>query len=325
MTYFMRKIYVAVTLLSITSLGYANEDYDNSLTCGETENDFCCEPISCGLGFISADLLYWRAFESGLDACVPGQVSDIVTSDGKVVSRFKGRGRDPHFDWNPGFRIAAGYELPCSDLDIAASWTYFHSRSHGPRNHGNKIRWNLNFDAVDVVAGYESDFGACFALRPFGGLRGAWIDQKLRIHGTSNSASSSVTNDLLEAKTKNKENFWGVGPLIGLGADWNIGCGFSLYTSASIAWLYGNIDVRLREADETVDTVNLCRVKKRLDANLAVADAALGIRWQTCFCRNTRLILQLGLEHHRYFDYNRIGGYGDLCFDGFNFSAGLEF
>lgn len=160
----------------------------------------------------------------------------------------------------------------------------------------------------------------------FGGIRGARIDQKHHIHEFPSSEAAAIANDLIAIRTHNKEKFFGVGPLIGLEADWNIGCNFSLYASADVSWLYGNFHVRLAEADVFLDAANFSKIKKHLNASLAGADAAIGVRWQTCICKNTQLFLQLGLEHHRYFDYNRIGDCcGDLSFDGVNFSAAVKF
>jgi hypothetical protein len=350
MTYFIRKIHVALTLLLITSLGYAYGDDITLSECTGGKNCDPCQPVCCGQGLLSAELLYWRAFEGGLDRCVSSSTSNQVTSEGNVHSRLRRRDCDPHFTWNPGFRI--GYELMCSDWSFGASWTHLHSnshgsknkgnahRSHGSKNKGNAHRWSINFDVIDIVAGYKSS-GACFSLRPFIGLRGASIDQKLRVgkeecHCSRRSRRSSRTNDLITFHQNNKQEFAGIGPLIGLEAGWNMGCGFSLYTSADISWLYGNFNVRLRGTNRSVDAFNFYRIRKHLDASLAVADAALGIRWQTCFFESMRLILQLGLEHHRYFDYNRFGNYrnwsfdrfgdyGDLSFDGVNFAVGIEF
>lgn len=191
---------------------------------------------------------------------------------------------------------------------------------------------------IDLIAGYNYELGSCFALRPFGGLRGARIDQKLRITEFDDSFSSSdfsssdfsplsfsSSSALFTRDVHNKEKFSGLGPLIGIEAAWNVGCGFSVYASISAACLYGKFNIRVFETDLDVNAANFCQVRYHTDASLAVADAALGVRWQTCFCDNMRLILQLGLEHHRYFDYNRIGCYGDLSFDGLNLSAGIEF
>jgi hypothetical protein len=188
---------------------------------------------------------------------------------------------------------------------------------------------------IDVFAGYGYDINACFSFRPFFGVRSARIDQKTHNGGRfysdidsslpSYSLSSYLSDNRVTTVNRNKQKFNGVGPLIGLEADWNIGCGFSLYVSADVTWLYGQFDVHLHEVAEFFDGANICKFRSDLDTVLAGADAAIGVRWITdCYC-NTRLILQVALEHHIYYDYNRIGNYGDLSFDGVSISAGLEF
>jgi hypothetical protein len=317
-------------LLSATSMGYAYDNGSASSFCSEMENCCSCETPCCeGTGFLTAELLYWRAFEGGLDACFPSEVSDRVTSDGRIISRFKGKGKEPHFDWNPGFRIGTGYEFACSNWEVAALWTHFYSNMDRSKNGGNRPRWRLKLDVIDVVAVYGFEWSSCFTLWPYAGLRGAYIDQKVHnngeCYGSRCSSYSYESNDLIRGKNRNKQRFEGIGPLIGLEGDWWLVCGFSLYANASVSWLYGRSNAHFFESDGSSYIFNSSSVKKGLDACLACADAAIGIRWQTCICRNMRLILQLGLEHHRYFNYNRIGGYGDLCFDGLNFGGGIEF
>lgn len=347
---YLRKINIALALLLTTSAGYAYGDLMNSQECGERTRCLPCEPtcnISCQpacnvKGFISADFLYWRAFESGLDQCVATEVSDSITStsssatsssssDQIVVSRFTGEGRDPHFNWDPGFRIGAGYELGGDKWDIAVLWTHFHS--HSSRD-GNAFRWSINYDVIDIIEAYQCELGSCFTLRPYGGLRGARIDQKLRLNDVTSAVSSSfasfsgasLVDGPITTNSNNKQKFSGLGPLLGLEVDWKIGCGFSVYINLAASWLYGKFDIRQSELTESADTIDSFKVRKRLHASLAVGDAGFGFRWQTTFCNDIRLLLQLGFEHHRYFDYNRINGnYGDLSFDGLNLSAGLEF
>lgn len=323
MIYLLRKVYVAIAALLVTSIGDVYGNY-NAFSCYGEENQPCFynQSSCCGEGFISADLLYWRAFESGLDICVPNAICDTITADGTVISKFSGKARDPHFKWNPGFRIGAGYEL--NNWDIIASWAHFHSHSHRSINQVTQVNWNLDFDSLDILVGYES-LNSCFTFKPFIGLRGARIDQRLHINEDPFLTSSSIIDDLSTTNTFNKQRFSGIGPIIGLEGDFNILCGFSFYAGASISCLYGTFDVLLSDCSQSINMIDSFRIKKNLDASLAVGDASLGIRWKNCFCNNMKLILQLGLEHHRYFDYNRIGNYGDLSFDGVNFSVGLEF
>lgn len=302
-------------MISLLSISYAYGGLDRKISFDEMNSCSSCESV-CSKGFVKADFIYWRAFEGGLDACIPVESLDMATEDG-ALSLFRGKGRDPHFRWSPGFRLNAGYELPCRGWDTAASWTHLQSRTHGS-NRGNPHRWKINFDVIDVVTGYNFDSSDCFAIRPFLGLRGARIDQKLHLEELSlSSISSFIAN-------RNKEKFVGIGPLIGVEADWKIGCGFKAFTSASVSWLYGNFKVRLNKIDSTLDSLSLCRVSNRIAGIQAIADFVLGLRWETCFYSKI-VFLQLALEHHRYFDHNRFGNYGDLSFDGLAFSGGIDF
>lgn len=345
MAYALKKIHMAIAALLLVVTGPVHSDDGYSSIDGGFGDSCCCEPECCGRGFFSADLLYLRAFEGGLDDCFPVEDFDYVTSDGSVISKFRGKGEDPQFNWDPGFRIGAGYEFGCG-LDVAVFWTHFHSKSSRNRGdsygygHERSIHWKLDFDVVDILVGRGFDVGSCFSLRPFGGLRGARIDQKLRTHFSDRNdvfvdslstyydydspAYSYLTHENGKSKAHGKERFLGIGPVIGLEGDWNLGCGFSVYANISAAVLYGRFHVRSHESDKFDGGEDSCDVHRRLSACQGVVDAGLGIRWLTCFCSN-EVWFQLGLEHHSYFNQNRLGCYGDLCLDGANFSAGFAF
>jgi hypothetical protein len=344
MTYALKKIHVAITTLLLTAIGQIHADYDPS-TSSECGNSCFCASAFCGKGFISADLLYWRAFEDGLDNCFSIEDSDYVTSGGHIISKSRGKGRDPRFKWDAGFRLGTGYEF-ANGWDIAAFWTHFHS--HASRHFGNEVssrneketRWNLKFEVVDLIVAREFVTCSCFTWRPFAGLRGARIKQKIRTNFISQgdfslgSSSDSFFSDLspsiystsasATSSAHSRQRFLGIGPLIGIEGEWDLSCGFSLYANAAVAVLYGHFHVRSKESDIFEDGAEFCSERRRLEACQTVVDAGLGVRWLTCLCGYTAW-LQLGLEHHSYFNQNRFGDYGDLSLDGANFSAGIAF
>lgn len=329
---------VAIAALVLILMGQAHAD-GNLSEYTNCEDSCYCAPACCGKGFISADLLYWRAFQGGLDDCFPTEDIDEISSYGNIISKFSGRGKDPHYQWDPGFRIGTGYEFT-GGWDIAVFWTHFHSKSDENHFNHHRRQWKLDFDVVDLVIGRGFDLGSCFTLRPFGGLRGARIRQKLstNLRGRENSyfdsSSTIIENDSFSgyslfshfptSSADAKNRLLGIGPLIGVEADLNLGCGFSFYANASFAVLYGNFHVRFKDFEEFGDVATYCNVKHNSHACQSVVDAGLGIRWETCYCKSI-VWLQLGLEHHRYFNQNRFGHYGDLCLDGGNFSAGFAF
>lgn len=321
MSPFIKKINLMFGLFLTVTSSYSYAEL-NAYAC--EENDYCCPCESvCGHGFIGAELLYWRPYQNGLDRCVPTDVSDTVLSDGRIISSFRGKGRDPQFDWNPGFRIGAGYELPCSNWDVGVLWTHYNSKAHRSFSSTNRLHWNIDLDVVDLLVAYQSDFSSCFSLRPYLGIKIARIDQKLRVGGRPSSTTFAAADQTLFG-TDNKQNFTGVGPLFGLEVGQEVGCGFSVFLNGAVSWLYGNNNVRLINSIATDDVIDYSNIRNRNYSTLMAADASFGVRWQTCLC-NKDVSFQLSYEHHRYFDYSRFGSCGDLGFDGLSLGIGVGY
>ncbi|CDR34247.1 Lpg1974 family pore-forming outer membrane protein [Criblamydia sequanensis] len=319
----LKKINFLLALVVTNSVGCAFGDYYNYSDCQDNNNCYSCEPCQpacCGRGYIGIELLYWRAFNSGFDVCIPGDVSTVVTPQGTVITDTSGRWIEPDYKWKPGFRIGAFYEFGDCPVFVGSLWSHLRSHSDGSRNE-NSIRWDVDYDVLDLIVGYDYDLNSCVGLRPYAGLRYARIDQKIQLDGFS--LETALVEDFFLIDVNNRQDFTGIGPLIGIEGDVGIGCGFSVYANLSVACLYGNFKVHFHEFEQTIDTISFCNARRNQDASIAVADAGVGIRWETCYC-NTQLILQLGLEHHRYYDYNRLC-HGDLSFDGVNFSIGIEY
>lgn len=303
----IRKIIIAIILATLGSDALSGVN-----TC-------CEENYRCNRFFFSTQLLYLRAFEGGLsDICDPIQITNSNES-GLLISTLEGKTRDPDFKWDFGFRLNAGYELPDSQGDIGVYWTHYHPHISG-KSQQNESTWKIDFNAVDILYRYNGDGHPCFVLIPFGGLRYAHIDQKLRT-----DLVSTIDGVPFISLGQSKERFSGVGPLVGLEADWSLGCGFSLYGNLSTAVLYGTFRVSSNQT-EAIDTgFNINHLDKHLEACQPVVDAGFGVRWTTCFCEDGLLTLQLGLEQHRYFNQNQFCSYGDLGLDGASLAINLQY
>lgn len=281
----------------------------NLLPCGPTP--------SCGRGFVSADFLYWRAFEGGLAECLPCEEVNCL-NDEMVFSEVRGEKKDLHYKWKPGIRLGAGYHSS-NNWDVAAYWTDFRSDARGDHSYAQPSQWKLDFQVVDLLVGYKLDvYPCCLTLRPFAGVRLAEIDQSLK-------ACHSNLCSRTAFKEHRKQDFSGIGPLFGIGANLNLACGLSLYADVAGSVLYGNYRANSKKADLFLGAGSLSRFKQHLHACQAVFDAAFGISWETCFYNELQLIFRLGVEHHCYFDHNRMGDYGNLNLDGGSFSATVIF
>lgn len=323
MAYKLSKICVTMTALLTSAVCHAQgydgyyPSYGNSADCCYQAPECAptCAPACCAEYFIRADLLYLRAYEGGLEVCGPSESSDVINTDGSVTSAFRGKVDDLNFKWDPGYRIGAGYRT--NSWDVELYWTHLYSKAdrHG---HEHSARWNLNFDVVDFLIGSDFYSSDCFTVRPYIGVRGARIRQ--RLHSFA-SETDRGTTDI----ARNRERFNGVGAITGFDAIWKLNCGLSLYADAAISCLYGRYRVRLDEAHTFPNAEDFCESRKHLQAVALVLDSAAGIRWEKCFCDNKRFMLSLGVEQHRYFDHNRMGCYGDLCLTGVVLSGGFGF
>lgn len=295
----------------------------SSFISGSDQN--ICEPIccscesACGKVFFGAELLYWRAYEGGLsNPCDNIEITNS-TEDDFTVSRLKGKNHHPNFNWDLGFRVGIGYQFANSNFDIAAYWTRYNSHSSGGKNE-HRHKWNLDYDEVDLFFSYECNPSGCLIVTPYAILRYAEIDQHLRKH-------LMYTTDEVKEKSllRLREDFWGVGPLLGLEVYGNVGCGFSIYGNVAVGILYGNFHVNSHNKTKFDTGVNFDHLRNHTDAAEPVLDVGFGVQWETSFCHCKNIIFQLGLEEYRYFNHNQFCGYGDLSLTGINFAAVIEF
>ena len=317
MIYSFRKIQMAITVLLITAAGLAHgSNYNSREWCEQPcAPEFCC-PENCGRFFGGAEVLVLKAFEEGLsNACGSTQITNYYNDDHIPISKLNGKAHGPDFKWNAGFRIGAGYEFADGECNVGAYWTHFNSHSNG----GCRT-WKLNFDAVDVLYRCRCDCSSCLNWTPFAGVKFANIDQKFH---TNFVQKTSGTRSTLRGRIK--EEFFGFGPLFGIEGDWGFGCGFSLYGNISVAVLYGKFHEKSHQTEKFTDGINVDHLKKHIQACQPVVDAGFGVRWKTCVCNDKLLVVQLGLEQHRYFNQNQFCGYGDLSLNGVSLGAGIEY
>ena len=129
----------------------------------------------------------------------------------------------PGFD--PAFRIGGMYNFG-NGIDIGLAWTHFSGISRASDAHLDggtpeveSVKYKLDYDTVDLDAGYNFLAGDHLRFRLFGGLRFLKTveDQKFDRQELSPSTSSNRTES------------WGVGPRLGLGVNKDMGDGFSLF------------------------------------------------------------------------------------------------
>lgn len=290
----------------------------------------CCDTL--GQFFVRGDYLYWTTSISGLELDF-GNGSVIQSSSDEIqIIATQELDLDPHFKWESGYRIAAGWQFGCSDWEIDALWTHFQNKGtrtvDGEQDVINSGTCKVKLDQVDVVLAYQSTW-CSFTLKPFLGVRLAKIDEHVNAQVSTNI---TILPDTFGFETRifdDNQHSKVIGPLLGFQGDWEIGCGFGIYGNAAASLLYGYHKAHFEDSDTF--TVPLIREtasinRKHLHRFNWNVDLALGIRWHTCLCDSLEFGLKVGFEHHEYFNQSLIGvERGDISFDGAVVSAVIGF
>jgi Legionella pneumophila major outer membrane protein precursor len=195
-------------------------------------------------------------------------------------------------------------------------------------------KWRLELNLLDGELGREFYVSRHLTLRPFIGLRGAWVNQKLNVAYQSDIEAEDqevfqdnfYIEELSGCKvecTKYKYYFQGVGPRAGLYSDWMLGMGFSIYGSFALNLVWGEIEnhtttnaffcgsqasfvttnMTSLNSDSCFDTCSKLRYKQRYWAGKAITDLALGVQWEKLFMKDRLgLIIQVGYDHKMFFD-----------------------
>lgn len=158
-----------------------------------------CEKDEAKPGFfVTADLIYWKAHEEDLDFAMSG--SGGTSSSFTPVTK-TGDVHKPHFEWEAGFRVGAGYTLPKRLWDLTAVWTRFNTDAKASSHSGEpallmilddpnfatstltsaSAKLKLHYNTLDFEVGRDYRLTRRTVIHPHGGIRGLWIDQNYSI------------------------------------------------------------------------------------------------------------------------------------------------
>ncbi len=304
--------------------------------------------------WINMSLLYWKPWERALVAT--NKKSNVfITEDFTLTPVIH-----PNFEWDLGFRLSSGYLFDNNHWDVEVSWEHFTSRvSDRHSTNGNPFQgmfpiWSLTDDVISGDYVFTSDlkwkfsinvldlqFGRYFNtftwldLKPYVGLRSAWVRQ----HGDIDYKGGIFLIGILGPGTslngtdhvKMRNNYWGIGPRIGIDPRIILGKGFSLNAKAAISGLYGFFKVK---QTETYLATTRFSKHQHLNRFRAIADFAAGAAWKKLF-QNERYGLTLSADWEyqlflRQFEFKKdkfglVPGNRNLSVQGVTFSARCDF
>ncbi|MBF8263500.1 MAG: mOMP-like family protein [Parachlamydiales bacterium] len=294
------------------------------MPCGIVEGDNClARGCACSYGGrLEFDFLYWQAQNTGFMYGYEIKDPNAVAASNNIGSIMRLPAK-----WDPGFRIGAGWNTDYDHWDVFAGWTWF-------RDHATKSRsvtgvtgtllgfapmwpnmaasspvwqhvhagWHMWHNACDLELGRAYYITKHLSLRPHYGLRGGWIHQKF-----TSSLTLPMTGSFSQLDFHGKNNFWGVGPRVGIQSNWHF-CdnSWSVLGKASTALLLGETRTRYRsESLATGSTTFLTRhnVKDHFSQVVPNLQLFLGVDWSSCFnCDKYLLGINAGWEVNYYWN-----------------------
>ncbi len=86
-------------------------------------------PNSHGL-WLDGELLFWKSNMGSLRYGITSKSTSLI-KDGHL--------KQPHFEWDWGFRLGLGYKLPHDQWDLFANYTYVRGNAHGHANRSDNV------------------------------------------------------------------------------------------------------------------------------------------------------------------------------------------
>jgi len=299
-----------------------------------------------------ADALYWKPTQDDLTYTFRNH--EEVDAQGNVNGLFSGNAKDLKPDWNVGFRLGLGYNMPYDQWDLELVWTNYRNNSHSstdapPKGYllsalspigvgGGSGLWNaeatlkLRYDTLDLELGRAFYTSKALSFRPFVGARLARINERF------NAKSTGIINPIfgrnLFTKFQNLFHAWGA--RAGLDMNWRFGSHWGIIGRAAGSIVYGRYHVSsIQTASSSISgfEYDVSNGFHRVRFN---AEGMAGIEWDAYVNRNrAHLFFSLGYEITEWFDYNHTRNFfngalyvqkgGDLGLQGVTFSARVDF
>lgn len=332
----LRKSIVALLFLKATAL-----------TAWDWADVFCSED-GCAEWVVSADALYWRVKEQGLKFG-PSLFVEVEMIEQISMAEYEHTSKAIPREFHWGGRLGISRENRLSGWSLDGYWTHLVGSCSSQIASQNQAKWRFQFDTLDLHLGYLFYLNRCLQMKGIFGLEAGWIKQKISSEWLDKLLTQS---DLLfrHVEKKNRSSYSGIGPKIGLLAEWQLCGNWNVYGSCTgAAWL-GQFDLHHHKREPSLSSSQLESLQaasanpflrrqhghsengsgsafshKHRQKTQYVIDAAIGIKWQDLFCNWYDISLGVAYEYYRIFDQNQLEHSGDLIMDGITLSGQVTF
>lgn len=275
--------------------------------------------------FFKTSFIWWKPREEGLEL-------------GRSLGQNKSRIVNMNFTHQPGFKIGLGFFSDKDDWEFYSEYTWLHmshsktktapagevilTRWLANEEHASSVKgvWHLKLNLLNFELARPYFSGKLYMVRPFIGMRLAFITQRFNYDATS--------TDLFQCRARSRN--WGIGPRVGTDTNWALIWGIHIFGDISTSLLYTHYNAKVRKNPPNIP------VKDVISYLRSNAEYSTGIGWGSYFS-NYRFHIDVFISYEAKIFWNQNmmrhlsdnievgidGDYGDLYTQGL--TAGLRF
>lgn len=264
--------------------------------------------------FAKASFLYWYVAEEGLSVATNGVLSGQLYLPSESTSLFQS------FEYKPGFKAGLGYTF-ANEWTLYAEYTWLHGSQSVHRGTdslptatagtaspssgtgvwavsdwflqtaaaGGSIaasdissKWNYEIDLWDLTFSRPSYFASMLIVTPYAGVRGMWMEQKMRVSLSEAPGQGFSIVPLNPIASDNSSTSWAIGPRMGTGLSCLLSRGFRIEADTAASLLYTRFTEITHEEDPASLAYNPEPYKIRwneYNCVRAIAECSLGLGW----------------------------------------------
>ena len=294
--------------------------------------------------FITANFIYWRAYQEGLNYATPAPFNPLWGYDNDATQVSSG---DIGTDWGPGFKVGLGLDTAHDGWQVYAQYTWNSFSDTGKIGYApstedaavaadaaSKVvnpfdgslftsdnaeaNWKLRFNKIDLMLARDFYLSQYLTMKPAAGLTGTWQTQTMSTEYTRTTTPYQIGAALTPAPTvaaylqddlamKN----YGIGLRVGSDFTWYFTKQFSLFGD-----MYGNLywtDYTTQTNKEVLHSPANELSKTYIDQSgddyysvKFAGEMELGLMWETYFCeRDYHFAARVSWEMQNWFNWTR--------------------
>jgi hypothetical protein len=311
--------------------------------------------------YASVDFIWWKTVIDETGYAYSGTADGYHVPPGGSV--LHGTLKRPDFSFEPGVKIGLGTYFEHDGWDIYAEYTHIagpqlETNVRASENLGVKSlvpvttgdgeakiisldlarsEWKQDFNVVDLELGRNFFLSKRLALRPYIGLKTAWVHEIFQMFyvptpNTYDPRSVSVfpPNEILAAYLRRQQHMWGLGIRGGVDTMWTLTKNWAIYGNLALSTLWS--DFHIKVTDQLLEIYGgqfePLNLYSSVQTVIPIIETGFGLAYITWFCDNGyRLQIQAGWEMQIWTDINyaQQQGSGSLSTQGLTLKTGLTF